>query len=73
MMFLFLHACMQLMHGMQGPNFLWHLDGYDKLSPYNFCIHGCIDGYSHAVVCFQFLNNDYSLILDSHGDSYGYG
>ena len=28
----------------QGPDFLWHLDGYDKLSRYGFCIHGCIDG-----------------------------
>ena len=27
----------------KGPNFLWHLDGYDKLKPFGFCIHGCID------------------------------
>ena len=29
---------------VQGPNYLWHVDGYDKLKPYGFCIHGCIDG-----------------------------
>lgn len=29
---------------VQGPNFVWHLDGYDKLKPYGFAIHGCIDG-----------------------------
>ena len=29
---------------LKGPNFIWHLDGYDKLSAYGFCIHGCIDG-----------------------------
>ena len=29
---------------VQGPNFCWHLDGYDKLSPFGFHIHGCIDG-----------------------------
>ena len=23
---------------------MWHLDGYDKLKPYEFTIHGCIDG-----------------------------
>ena len=23
---------------------MWHLDGYDKLKPYGFAIHGCIDG-----------------------------
>ena len=29
----------------KGPNYLWHMDGYDKLKPYGFCIHGAIDGY----------------------------
>ena len=29
---------------VQGPDFVWHLDGYDKLKPYGFPIHGCIDG-----------------------------
>jgi len=29
---------------MQGPDFLWHIDGYDKLKPFGFPIHGCIDG-----------------------------
>ncbi len=28
----------------KGPNFLWHMDGYDKLKPYGIAIHGCIDG-----------------------------
>lgn len=28
----------------KGPNYTWHLDGYDKLKPYGFCIHGCMDG-----------------------------
>ena len=30
----------------KGPNYIWHLDGYDKLKPFGFCIHGSIDGYS---------------------------
>ena len=34
----------------KGPNFIWHLDGYDKLKPYGFCIHGCIDGYSRQIM-----------------------
>ena len=29
---------------LQGPDFVWNLDGYDKLKPYGFAIHGCIDG-----------------------------
>ncbi|KAJ8001176.1 hypothetical protein DPEC_G00188560 [Dallia pectoralis] len=34
----------------QGPNFIWHIDSYDKLKPYGICINGCIDGYSHKIV-----------------------
>ena len=37
----------------KGPNFLWHLDGYDKIKPYGFCIHGCIDGYSRQVMWLE--------------------
>ena len=29
---------------MQGPNYLWHIDGLDKLKQFGFAIHGCIDG-----------------------------
>ena len=29
-----------------GPNFCWLADGYDKLKPYGFPIHGCVDGFS---------------------------
>eukprot|EP00731_Ephydatia_muelleri_P002690 Em0001g2690a len=28
----------------KGPNWCWHMDGYDKLKPYGFPIHACIDG-----------------------------
>ena len=27
-----------------GPDHTWHIDGYDKLKPYGFAIHGAIDG-----------------------------
>ena len=33
-----------------GPNFSWHIDGYDKLKPYGFPIHGCIDGFSRRIL-----------------------
>ena len=33
-----------------GPNVVWHVDGYDKLKPYGFPIHGCIDGWSRKVL-----------------------
>ena len=33
-----------------GPNFCWHLDVCEKLKPYGFSIHGCIDGYSRKML-----------------------
>ncbi|XP_069129255.1 uncharacterized protein [Argopecten irradians] len=33
-----------------GPNNVWHVDGYDKLKPYGFAIHGCIDGFSRRLM-----------------------
>ena len=47
-----------------GPNHCWHIDGYDKLKPYGFPIHGCIDGYSRKILwlCVVHSNNDPSVI-----------
>lgn len=36
-----------------GPNSAWHLDGHDKLKPYGFSIHGCIDGYSRRLLWLE--------------------
>ena len=38
----------------------WHIDGYDKLKPFGFCIHGAIDGYSRRILWLQacLSNND---------------
>ena len=33
-----------------GLNSVWHLDGHDKLKPYGFSIHGCIDGFSRRII-----------------------
>lgn len=33
-----------------GPNYVWHIDGYDKLKPFGFSIHGSIDGYSRKIM-----------------------
>jgi hypothetical protein len=48
----------------KGPNFLWHADGYDKLKPYGFPIHGCIDGYSRRVLWLKVgtSNNNPSVV-----------
>lgn len=34
----------------KGPNFIWHIDSYDKLKPYGICVNGCIDGFSRKMI-----------------------
>ena len=34
----------------KGPNYLWHIDSYDKLKPFGLCINGCIDGFSRKLI-----------------------
>ncbi|KAL6465061.1 hypothetical protein MHYP_G00273790 [Metynnis hypsauchen] len=34
----------------KGPNFIWHLDSYDKLKPYGICINASIDGFSRKII-----------------------
>ena len=36
-----------------GPNYVWHIDGHDKLKPYGLGIHGCIDGYSRRIIWLE--------------------
>ena len=36
---------------LQGPDYLWHIDGYDRLQPFGFPIHGCIDGQCFIIIC----------------------
>nr|XP_054761103.1 uncharacterized protein LOC129267417 [Lytechinus pictus] len=37
-------------YSSKGPNFLWHLDSYDKLKAFGICINGCIDGFSRKIM-----------------------
>lgn len=41
----------------KGPNFLWHMDCYDKLKPYGICISGCIDGFSRKIIWLRAGSN----------------
>lgn len=34
----------------KGPNYIWHMDSYDKLKRYGICINGCVDGFSRKVL-----------------------
>jgi hypothetical protein len=55
----------------QGPNFCWHIDGYDKLKPFGFPIHGCIDGYSRKMLWLKVSrsNNNPHVILKMNLDT----
>ena len=44
----------------KGPNYLYHVDGWDKLKRYGLCVHGCIDGFSRRILWLKAssTNND---------------
>ena len=52
--------CYVMLCYAQSPNYVWHVDGYDKLKPYGFCIHGAIDGYSRLILWLEVLNSNNS-------------
>lgn len=41
----------------KGPNYLWHMDCYDKLKPFGICISGCIDGFSRKIIWLRAVSN----------------
>ena len=47
------HCLVGRKHHASGPNIIWHINGYDKLKPFGFCIHGAIDGYSHHIMWLE--------------------
>ena len=56
----------------KGPNYIWHIDGYDELKPFGFCIHGAVDGYMHSrrILWLEasITNNDPSVIAEYYCD-----
>lgn len=44
------HRLKRRVYHNPGPNYAWHCDGYDKLKPYGFPVHGCVDGWSRKVL-----------------------
>ena len=45
-----------------GPNFLWCLDGHDKLSQYGFEIYAAVDAYSRKIIWFYCGNTNRTAI-----------
>ena len=46
-----------------GPNYCWHTDGYDKLKPYGFPIHRCIDGWSRKIIWLRVAQSNNNLLV----------
>lgn len=50
-----------------GPNFLWHIDGWDKLAPFGLYVHGAIDGYSRRILWLEVNStNKNAKVVASH-------
>lgn len=51
-------------YNSRGPNYVWHIDGYDKIKPYGIAISGCIDGFSRSMIWLEAYktNNDPKII-----------
>ena len=64
------HRLHRRMYAVKGPNYVWQVDGYDKLKPFGFCIHGCIDGYSRRVMWLEVAssNNDPAIVAKYYLD-----
>lgn len=41
------------LYANKGPNFVWHVDSYDKLKPYGLAINGAIDGFSRYILWLE--------------------
>eukprot|EP00731_Ephydatia_muelleri_P020158 Em0012g983a len=54
------HKLQRRIYQNKGPNWCWHMDGYDKLKPFGFPIHACIDGFSRKILWLEVAttNND---------------
>ena len=49
-----------------GPIFLWHVDGWDNLSPFGIFIHGAVDGFSRRTLWMEVnsTNKDPKVIAE---------
>ena len=53
-------------YSSSGHNFVWHADGYDKLKPFGFPVHGCIDGFYSKVIWLQRCRSNNGHIVPAH-------
>ena len=48
-----------------GPNAVWHCDGYDKIKQYGFPIHGRVDVFSRKILCLKVVRSNINSIIPS--------
>jgi hypothetical protein len=46
------------LYDVPGPNFVWSMDGHDKLKPFGICIYGAIDAWSRKVLKLHVATNN---------------
>jgi hypothetical protein len=51
-------AVKRRVYEVEGPHHLWHIDGHHKLIKYGLVTHGCIDGYSRAIMYMRCTDNN---------------
>ncbi len=48
---------------VRGANALWHNDANEKLRPWGFWVHGCVDGHSRLIIYLECCSNKRSATL----------
>lgn len=51
------------MYKVRGANALWHHDGNEKIRPWGFYVHGCIDGHSRLILYLACCSNKRSATV----------
>ncbi|KAJ6599541.1 hypothetical protein B0H10DRAFT_1959063 [Mycena sp. CBHHK59/15] len=65
----------QRVYNVQGSNALWHMDGNEKLHPWGFYVHGCVDGHSSSTQNIHMergWHNIWKDTLESFGEIFMY-
>jgi hypothetical protein len=44
-------------------NTLWHIDGNEKLCPWEFWVHGCVNGYSWLIIYLGYHSNKQAVTI----------
>ena len=50
------HCLARITYVSVGPNYLWHIDGYDNIKPYGFAVHGAIEDFSMKILRWEWLH-----------------